>query len=617
MSRLGRVCLILLVLLLALVLALTFWWVAPGPLTIDDVTYHRMMRGLVAGHGFFVDNGYAELQSVELTSLFIHPTATGKLAAQYPYGGTIAAAPLYVAFGIRGMFLINALGYVTAIGLSYRIAMQVVRDRVVAVVGAALLAATYFTEYAFAIWPHAASVACVLGAMTLAIDSYQDPRRSLAVPAGAGFVAGVGLTMRLDVALCVPSMIAPFLFASRTRGRELAAIAGGFVPGLVFLAISNYARWDTWFPLTYGPAQDGPRYVAFGLAGVSAIMLAWLATRARLLGWLSQRRKLVVLAAFSALIGYLIILPTAPRGLLAIVADLRARPIEPNVFVDNRALSFFGDFKKALLQSCPFLILAVLPVVDAIRGRRERIAVAWLACIPVSLIGFYGTFSWHGGIGINLRYLLPALPFLSILAAWGLRDLASRATPHWPLFAASGAAATLAAYAFLLPDAFESRCWFLLSAPLMIAALVLIGARAHAPRAATTAMTLAALGVAWSIASTVHDAMWSQRVREHNHSSSVLAAALLPEDALVFVMMPEPFYGIVEYKPSTRIAISSVDNYRDAARIARHELERGRRVFAIYPPSSIGTLQSHGHLSDTITRVISPIGPYVLGEVQR
>ena len=56
--------------------------------------------------------------------------------------------------------------------------------------------------------------------------------------------------------------------------------------------------------------------------------------------------------------------------------------------------------------------------------------------------------SWHGGLGSNMRYLLPTLPALCAVAGWLILGLVRRAGGWRPL-AAGGLVAAVAAFAWL------------------------------------------------------------------------------------------------------------------------------------------------------------------------
>ncbi len=608
----------LLLALLLVLLALVFGWVAAGPLSIDEVTYHRMTHALAGGHGFFLDNGYETFRSEELTTLFVNATAGGRLAAQYPYGAPMLALPFYAVAGPVGMFLVNALAFVASVWLCHRIACQLLRDRKVALLASALLVVSYFSEYALASWPHATSVAATLGAMTLAIDAYQRNRHGLLRCVGAGLLAGVGATLRLDTLFCVPAIAAPFLLASPTRVRQLLAIAVGLMPGGAFIAITNYARWGTLSPVSYGPtAPPATKFLAFGVVAVLATAAIWGLTRPAAIAWIRRRAKL----AWLGLLGVVLVVLVIPRGLAAvrgiatITLDLRLLE-HANSHSDTSAVIYVGGLKRALLQSCPFLVLALLPLASAIRNRTERFAIGWLSALPLILVAFYGSSSWHGGLCLNMRYLLPALPFLCVLSARGLLDLASG---RWRVRAIVLAATCgAAAYTLALPSSLAGRELFLLTIPLVLTAatVVLALCAMRWSSLAAGAMISAGLCVGWSAAATVHDATWSRTLRLANYQIAKEVGTRLPDGALLFVDLPDPFFGAIEYAHDLHIAQPFRDRFVDVHRLVAEHLRRGRGIFAALPPLAWDALHRQGGLRDTTLRPIGKVGPYLFGEIQ-
>ena len=78
------------------------------------------------------------------------------VAPQYPPGTAVLGAPLYGAFGIRGMILPNAVAAAATLWLVFALARRLTGDATLALGAVGLLAFdTYFLEYAYGIWPHA------------------------------------------------------------------------------------------------------------------------------------------------------------------------------------------------------------------------------------------------------------------------------------------------------------------------------------------------------------------------------------------------------------------------------------------------------------------------------
>jgi hypothetical protein len=516
--------------------------------------------------------------------------------------------PFYLALGVRGMFVINALAYVLAIALCYRVALQLLPDRTTALIAAGLLASTYFTEYAFAVWPHATSVATTLGAVSLAIEGSRSGRRAVWFAAAAGLVAGIGATFRLDALFVVPALCAHFLFASPARLRELSALVVGLMPGLGLNAATNYARWESLSPVSYGPQSSAQlvRYLVFAIAAGGVALLGWWGSRPARVEWLRVRGKQLAVAALVVLVAGLLVprCQNIVRGIVAVTIDLRLR-------ADDTIVIWHGDHKRALLQSCPFLVLAFVAVARAIRERRDLASVAWLGSVALIPIAFYGAFSWNGGLGMNMRYLLPAVPFLCILAAMVVRDMLQQAPLRWPAACAAVGAAVLL---FATGPPSDVLSALLLAAIGLLVAIIAYWHARPTKRSATAALAVIGLTVGSSVAVTTRDAVWSRDARARNYRVTEALAPHLPEGALLFGIIPDPFYGLIEHVPGLRIAVF-LDDMHDAERLIRTELGRGRRVFACVPPGTWTTLDRMGALRGVKVQPIDRIGLYLFGEL--
>ena len=138
------------------------------------------------------------------------------------------------------------------------------------------------------------------------------------------------------------------------------------------------------------------------------------------------------------------------KGAYVLVVNLQAHSayyqegVERNQFGQ---LLFWGYPKKALIQSLPYLPLIGLPAFHFFRGKNVS-AVALCLLAIAAPIAFYSLNEWHGGGSYNMRYFMPALPFIAILSAAGLAELTRRAGA--PSRAALMAVVVAAAGSYLL-----------------------------------------------------------------------------------------------------------------------------------------------------------------------
>ena len=437
-ERRAHPALLALVALAALQVVLALVWVQPGPLSIDEVLYQWMARSAAEGHPLTVANGYGELPSPELATVDYMRTAGGRLTVQYPLLFPLLAAPLYALAGLLGVFLLNALAFAGVLVLTWRIGIRLLEDARAALAGVAILAlGTFAWDYAMAAWPHMAVLLLELAAferMLAALDAGRTDAsevQAARATAIAGLLLGIAVGFRRDAVFFLPVVVLPLLFASPPRARTLSALAAGVLPPLALLGWLNWLRWGSWSPLSYGRVEPQEFRVlalvgALGLVGITALALPPLRRRAT--AALIARPRGAALAA-AVLVLLLFALPqTAPwmlrmlDGVESLLFDLRGSATE----VAGGQLFYFavlyaGGLKKSLLQSLPWLPLLFVTAALAWHDPPRRRPYALLLFPAAVYIGVQVFLNRHGGMSLNLRYYLPALPFLSLLGADALR----------------------------------------------------------------------------------------------------------------------------------------------------------------------------------------------------
>ena len=252
---------------------------------------------------------------------------------------------------------------------------------------------------------------------------------------------------------------------------------------------------------------------------------------------------------------------------------------------------YIGGVKKSLLQSLPYLPLLALPAVAVARRRPGYRRLGLLFLVPVAYTGFYSQFSWHGGLSLNMRYLVQILPYTSILTAWALRDLTRRFAVSWGRLATATAAVTVAAF-WLARSTFRS--WGLielqyLNLPLMLAAglAFLLLAALRRPGRTDLATATAALAVAsmlWAGQTALfYDYPLARRIRHYNLVTGQRTAAVVAPDSIFFANALDKFFHLIE-TDRVRIARPTMDDFRDLPRLVAFHLGAGRRVYGAFHP---------------------------------
>ena len=517
----------------ALWLALSIFVAPVAPYIIDGAMYHAMVEA-AAGGSLFLDNGYATYRSEALA-----PTLTvghdGRLAPQYPGGWGFLAAPAYMAGGLRGVMAMNAVAAAGAVWFISRTALRLTGDPGVAWRAALIFAlAGFFTEYAIGVWPHAPAMLIAAAALASAT------RAGGAGEAGgaliAGLLIGLGAHIRVDALFLAPPLAIWCLWRAERPYRVLAALVLGMAPGLAAASWVNWVKFGEFSPATYGKSRgttSAAHYQALAplaLAGGLALLSLGLDPVRALI-----RRKWIAPALIAGGVAIVAVLPMLQpvgvrfaQGYWALFFDSQtypgpARSVEVG---EDGVLRFFGLMKPALFQSLPFAPLA-LAAFMARRWREEALFLVAFAALASAPFAFS---AWHGGLGNNMRYLLPAAMALAILAAMGWRALDGAGGRRWAL----GVAGLLLATPLLWAE--SGRLWADLAAPnlvLICGGLLSLGALVTGARLAIIGARGAAMAgfVIAAIAGLIdlRDSLWTRRL----NAELAAITADLPGDALV------------------------------------------------------------------------------------
>ena len=428
-------------------LLFTLFVAVPGHLTWDSGAYHLDAQSVTETGDFFVDNGYEAFPS-PLLRVGQTVEANGRLVSQYPAFHTLLAVPLYAVFGYRGLSVLNALAFLGISLLIWQLAGWFSDDRSAPIVAVLVYSlATFGWEYTQSSYPHLTSTFLILLACWLgwgaALDRDDLPRWVPAVlrsPIGrsgmAGLVFGLALGVRLDTVCAALALGVPLLTGRGVQSGRALAMAAGALPMVAVLAWINLAKFGVFNPFTYGKDGVGGYTgsltyyvpVALCLAGIALVYAFRDFVPAR-----AKRRTVFWLGV--TVFAALLVTPQGQRlvsGLFQILVDMRIRPDRPEAALSRSAggaVVYFDNVKKGLIESCPYLVLIVLPALRGmLRGDYGQRGLLWL--VPIGFAGFYGYLAWHGSVALNMRYLNPALPFLAILASHEWLRVRSALTPQ-------------------------------------------------------------------------------------------------------------------------------------------------------------------------------------------
>ncbi len=587
-----------------------------GHLSLDEGIYHLMSYNGAALGTLSTWNGYDELASAELTLRFLRPFHD-QLFPQYPSLYAVMVSPLFALLGLKGLFLPNVVAFPIAVVLVHRIAWRLFDDRELARNSAIAFAfGTYAWPYSQAIWPHMVQISLLLGALAAILAATRAERlaRAALLAALCGLLGGLATGVRLDSVFLVPALVFAVFRRSSGRLTLFVCLAAGLAPSYVFLAWTNSMKFGVWSPFSYGAAEGNVRtggYIPLALAASIAAAFFLPAIAAQRGGRVSHWRWLLAIGGVAVFAMVPVLREMVARlldGAYQVIVDLRT--YDPSAVEPAQArgpaggLFYFGVLKKSLLQSCPYFAALLLPLYTLLRPTEERSAHGILFTAAGGFIVVFSYFAWHGGLGFNLRYLLPATPFLCILAAWTWRELHHEHDPAWRhalayiWFASLATAVVLIAWGVRAPV--EVREAIFVAGPLALAAVlafsaigwILDGWRAGSRFRFAAAATFVA-AFAWSVVvGFVHDSWADQRLRGENAIIGRAVERVVAPDSILFADYPDPFFRLIGKR--VRFADPTLDAFKTMRPLIERNLSEGRDVYIALTPGVLAHARDAG-----------------------
>ena len=592
--------------------ALVFLAFPAGLFTIDEVIQLAGIDALARTGGLAVENDALATGHRALHLWYLRPGAVG-MVPQYPSGFAILAAPFWLIGGIKGVMALNFAAALVVAALAGLIARDATGAGRAGLAAAALtMGATFLADYAFAFWPHAVAVAISTFAVWAALRAVAtgDWRWSLAV----GLALGYGGLIRVDVWFMVPALAMWAVLTSARPIRDLILAGVGLAPGVLAASALNWLKFAHFFPASYGQSGGGGavsaggyNFVLFMLAiAVFACVIARL-TRPRW-GWAAGLVGIACVAALEGGAGYL---SASLRGVWVLGVDLRDfKGVDIDRFIRSTpegGVIFYFTLKKALAQSMPWL--GVLPALWLLhrggmeRGGREaeRRFASLLAITAPTLLLFFASREWHGGLSSNLRYLLALAPLFAVGAIIAIRRLPGRAAWGW----GAGGIAAMALSALLLTS--DEMLSFRVSVeqhlpPILFAALAVVTClAAFAPARLQGAFGAAArAGAGALIALALFTMFIGDVLTNHNRRAvAVERAALVAETPPKSLVYSGGFAGSwpVFQMPEVNLVAADRLTGEVAHDLTPIALDRGWRVFADDPEATAAIIAAYPELT--------------------
>jgi hypothetical protein len=416
--------------------AVAFALTRPVLLVNDGHMYFEMARSM--RHGTLeLDNG---LDLVDSPELWIHNAVKigPHLFSKYPpFYGVLAAVP-YELFGVRGLYLLNAIGFVVALVGFHELARRVLGPSRAMVATLLLPFSLPLVPYMLMEIPHLVALAPLVWAVVVWDDARTSSDRARAVRLGvtAGLLAGLAFGVRMQEAVLTLPLVAVGAFHSRHKGAVIGGLAGGLVVCLAAVSAFNLRRFGSVNPFTYGPheaalgAPLAEESVGFFLRAspivVGAVAVGVLLAVRRCARASSAALVIAVGAAVLAAV------PASREVAMRMIATTASLTLNASIAGAGWSSpdTTFGWIDKALLSSTPFLVLGLVGLVSSTARRAPPLqsALAWMS---VALLLFLSVRDPDprtergatGFLSLSPRYLIEIMPALYLLAWDRLRSV--------------------------------------------------------------------------------------------------------------------------------------------------------------------------------------------------
>ncbi|MBI5375569.1 MAG: hypothetical protein HZA77_09045 [Candidatus Schekmanbacteria bacterium] len=419
-------------LFIAVIIFIALFLYIPSLFSIDDASYFLMAKSFNDSFSYRISNGYEEYKST-VFGVFQPVYYRNAMYAKYPPYYPIVAFPFYRVLGFQGLFLLNIISFAGALYFIYLIAMKLFDDRLVAARSVYLYAlSTFAMEYAIGLWPHMLSVFLVMAGMYLFLSYFLPDKGSFSVLIASSALLSFSIGIRLLNLefLVVAAML--ILFVQRKIIPAIIFILSA-VPSLLLQGAINSSRFGIFDPFSYGHYKNRnfSYYLLHPELSIIFIFMAFVIFLVIKKEELFSGKKLLYMSGvFSVALVFLLVVNTEFRN----ITFFWLYTCYCNIFDissfhydlakdESGGMLFSGIVKKALIQSCPYLILSFLGFIFMLKEgvtKKRTLYTYFLFIIPIL---FMSSFFFHGGFAFNIRYALELIPFGIISFCWLIRDM--------------------------------------------------------------------------------------------------------------------------------------------------------------------------------------------------
>ncbi len=537
----------------------------PEVFTLDECNYLASERALHAG-GLSVPGTEGLTPTAELSGFdpsndvrtkHVTPVALTVPPLYAPFGAPFAA------LGFRGLILLNSLAFAVTTALVFFLTRRHATQRHTPWVAAATYVLGGFSlAYAQGMWPHMLSVALTTGAAYLVARAREEDR--LVFVGAAGALLGIAAGIRYQNIVLAAAVGLTVLLWSKRRLVASAAFAVGVSGPVGVTSLINHARLGTYNPVTKGvgylASATGPRAT------------------------LAEAVRDKAMALWSMVVDY----SAHPPFRLGVARTTLPKTPETGAFL------VVGGLKKALLQSAPWIAVALIALVlvwskkGAVRVALDGDKARALRALAIPAFAVLALFAWaglerHDGWSFNQRYLLELVPLFAVTVAlvvdsWEL-------DPQMVVVGgALGVALAIVPIVAVVPEHwFRQRALILV--PLVLAAglaAVFLGTVFLGTKRDRLKLALMAASVGWALGVHVGDDMVAERgLREFNGFRREALAGFLPATpAAVLAGAPEKEAVCrLQLDHDLVLADPTAAPPPETGKLTEELLGRGRRVF--------------------------------------
>jgi hypothetical protein len=389
-----------------------------------------MIERLAHDGAFTITNGYSEFPSRTLKILFLVNGPLG-LVSQYPSGTAVLAAPFFLIGGLQGVVILNAIAAVALLAVTYALALRTTgTNRSLALDSALILGlSSFLVAYAVGIWPHAIGTLLTTAPSLLLITREGKSTKKVVAVFFAGVILGLATQIRVDVIIAAAAYVAYLLFVSERPYRDAATFSIGLVPGFAISIVANYTKFGTLSPISYGHSTLGSDYIVLIPAAIAIAILVAAAGLVPVRTFIA-RRPLAILGTVLFVVTVFSLFSALPsrffRGLYVLLVNMQAYDGDLGIAgyrLEGGLILWGAMIKKALFESLPWAGFLAIPLYTIV-VKSPRLPIHILGFLMMgAYFAFFAPNQWHGGQAPNMRYFLPTLPFMAILAAAGWQQL--------------------------------------------------------------------------------------------------------------------------------------------------------------------------------------------------